>query len=510
MGLLSRFRRERPREPEPENTRAERVLVISDIHLGEDVLDESSADLSRYISALNRELAEFVRAHSVESDTHWHLIANGDLFDFVKLSLAPEELDGEVSTDDNTPETVARKLDRIFEIHRPLFKEFARFVRLGHRLTLIEGNHDAESFFPEVRERFVSSLEALAHRDARAAGVDLDPAFSDRIAFRTWFEADPGRFHIEHGHAYDEWCAFEYNLVPLDGPDSNTLATPLTHTTIPHFARALGDFSTHGIDRMTTWQHLKLFLGMGPRMFWVVGRLYLRLLWEVLGKAGGRGRARRAALAEEQRARLGGLARETSYGLKTLEALDGIRAMPAEYSVAKMICVFHADRLFVIGLALLGLGLGFWLGGTLGWVAAASAGVVGAWVTHLANGNRSGQVWRDLEAAAASIAQITGARYVVFGHSHRPVLLDLHAAHGVGRFGERAYYLNSGSWVTREILRGEEGTGMTFVELGPEGAALKRWRSGGEPELLATTGAEAPMPTPDLPPMLPEPAAEEP
>ena len=257
MGLLNRFRRDRHKGPEA-SARPERVLVISDIHLGEDVLDESSADLSRYITALNRELAGFVRSHADRSDVQWHLIANGDLFDFVKLTLSPEELEGGVSSDENTPSMVARKLDRIFDIHRPLFKELARFVRSGHRLTLIEGNHDAESFFPEVRERFVSNLEALG---ARQSGGEEDAEFSARIAFRTWFEAEPGRYHIEHGHAYDEWCAFEYNLVPLDSPGSDKLATPLTHTTIPHFARALGDFSTHGIDSMTTWQHLKLFIG---------------------------------------------------------------------------------------------------------------------------------------------------------------------------------------------------------------------------------------------------------
>jgi hypothetical protein len=46
---------------------------------------------------------------------------------------------------------------------------------------------------------------------------------------------------------------------------------------------------------------------------------------------------------------------------------------------------------------------------------------------------------------------------------------------GVGRFGETSFYLNSGSWVTREILLGEAGEGMTYVELTQHGAALKRW-----------------------------------
>lgn len=495
MGWLSRFRR----TSETPETREQRVLVISDIHLGEDVIDHGEVDFSEYIAALNRELAGFV-AHYRRVDADWHLVINGDMFDFVKISMSEADLE---NADENTPVTVARKLDRIFEIHRPLFKELAEFVRVGHRLTLVEGNHDAETFFPEVRERFTSNLAAFAHRSSVAQGEPLDEAaFVQRIRFQTWFEAVPGRYHIEHGHAYDEFCAFEYNLAPYDRPGSNRLATPLTHTTIPYFTRALGDFSTHGIDSMTTWQHLKLMFGMGPKMFWVLTKLYLHVVWEVLQKAGGRGRAERAALAEQHAQELRGLAERSPYGLETLRALDALRALPAEYSVTKMVCVFHADRIFVILLAVAGLAAGFGLGGSIGWVLAISAGSVGALLTHLAKGQRSGRAWLALERASAEIARVTGARYVVFGHSHRPLLLDLQAAYGISRFGERAYYLNTGSWVTREILRGEDGTGMTFVELGPEGASLRRWRAGGGSDLLASSGAEAALPAPDVPLLL--------
>ena len=33
----------------------------------------------------------------------------------------------------------------VLEIHRPLFKEMARFLLNGHRITILEGNHDAAS-----------------------------------------------------------------------------------------------------------------------------------------------------------------------------------------------------------------------------------------------------------------------------------------------------------------------------------------------------------------------------
>ena len=50
MGLFSRRSK-----PTPAGEADENLLVISDIHLGEDILDEGPASLSEYIRALNRE-----------------------------------------------------------------------------------------------------------------------------------------------------------------------------------------------------------------------------------------------------------------------------------------------------------------------------------------------------------------------------------------------------------------------------------------------------------------------
>jgi len=81
-----------------------------------------------------------------------------------------------------------------------------------------------------------------------------------------------------------------------------------------------------------------------------------------------------------------------------------------------------------------------------------------------------------LRVAAAEIADRTGARYVIFGHSHHPELVNLSREFGTGRYGEQGFYLNSGSWVTREILDEGGGSGMTYVEITSEGASLRRWR----------------------------------
>ena len=163
-----------------------------------------------------------------------------------------------------------------------------------------------------------------------------------------------------------------------------------------------------------------------------------------------------------------------------------VRARPAEYSLWKMIHLFYVDRFLLVAGTLVGL-LGsalLWEGPAAWW--AAGCVVVGAMLLHYGLGKiRAPELIQTLRLAAARIADRTGARYVVFGHSHHPEMVNLGEEFGVGRFGEGGFYLNSGSWVTREILR-EGGAGMTYVEITAQGAALRQWRRSGEPpEVLA-------------------------
>ena len=166
--------------------REERILVISDIHLGEDILEEGSLKLSEYIKRLNFELSGFITAHteSTESGPLWHLVINGDMFDFLKVNVDMGRSPGsEAKTYDNTPDKTVSKLKRIIEIHRPIFKAIAYFVRAGHRLTIIEGNHDAELYFDAVKETFRRELYAFIESDSG----DEFRLFSEKVIFQNWF-----------------------------------------------------------------------------------------------------------------------------------------------------------------------------------------------------------------------------------------------------------------------------------------------------------------------------------
>ncbi|MEZ4270634.1 MAG: hypothetical protein R3C68_04130 [Myxococcota bacterium] len=92
----------------------------------------------------------------------------------------------------NTPENVVWKLGQILEIHRPLFKELAGFILQGHRITIVEGNHDAEFYFDEVqtslRQFIVTEAEKICRRQRSMELFDAE-SLGKRLIFRAWFQA---------------------------------------------------------------------------------------------------------------------------------------------------------------------------------------------------------------------------------------------------------------------------------------------------------------------------------
>lgn len=494
MGIWAHLRRRRAATA----TRSgeENLLVISDIHLGEDILVGGPDHLAEHIRVLNRELAQFVDFYrrTTLDGRAWHLVINGDMFDFVKVSVLPEPGDslykrwrqvgrdgGENITLPNTPENVVWKLERILDIHRPLFKELAAFLLDGHRVSIIEGNHDAEFYFEEVRvrlRRYVVELAEGLHAGRKQSGSFDAEKIGEAFRFRTWFMASPGRYHIEHGHQYDEYCSFEYNLAPLDHREADTLATPFTHRVVPHLAELLGDFSTHGIDKWTFTDAVRFVFGLGPRMFWAIAKVYFRVAFELLGESGERRKEELKARGEGHRARLQALGRGSPYSEVTITALDRMKATPVEFSFWKTLRVFYLDRFLTALASFAGVFIGLLVGGSVGLILASGSLLFGSGSLLLQAMSRATDVPDILRRAAAQVAGLTGTRYVIFGHSHDPELVDLKDRYGIGQFGEAAFYLNTGSWVTREILLGKASTGMTYAEVTSRGAALKRWQSG--------------------------------
>ncbi len=451
----------------------ENILVISDLHLGESLANENTPGAEGYIRILNKELSDFIRYYECNrrNNLPWHLVIDGDMVDFLRLVGS----DPECSVD--YQHELLTILKNVLYVHRPLFRELGHFLLAGNRVTIVEGNHDAELYFQEIRNCITSYVITLldASRE-NFTPEEVSRQISSRLTFRSWFQVEIGRYHIEHGHQYDAFCSFEYQLAPYDSGPSERLMTPMTQRAVPFFGELLAQLSTHSVEHWTFGQFMRFAWQQGPRLCLLLFKFYFLFGIELLTKSGERRRKELDTWKIHHRNRLLEMSASAPYGLKTLEALDALKATPAEFSTWKMLNCFYLDRILIFSHGLF-FSLMIELLGGKSWrfLHLVVWGLVGLVVRWLSQDREAANIPMLLRRAAWGIANTTGAPCVVFGHSHHPERVDLNILFGHSRDGAPAIYINSGSWVTNEGVRGEKGKGMTFVEINGNEAMLCRW-----------------------------------
>src|SRR5438309_58853 len=119
------------------------ILVISDLHLGED-LRPGVANVSylRHLVKLERELEAFL-AHYTEhriDERPWRLVVNGDMVDFMSVMILPEP--GDDDEEDKLyglgfgERQSQKKLERVIARHQGVFGRLAAFVHAGNDLVI--------------------------------------------------------------------------------------------------------------------------------------------------------------------------------------------------------------------------------------------------------------------------------------------------------------------------------------------------------------------------------------
>jgi UDP-2,3-diacylglucosamine pyrophosphatase LpxH len=171
---------------------SEKILVISDLHVGAGPLDDCDGELEGH-------LVDFLRRHA-SAGAPVELVINGDFLDFVQAE--PWEGPGleSVSVEGHplcfTQRQSLEKFDAIAAAHAPIFKALGEFLSAGesNRLVVMPGNHDADLFWPRVRARF---RKAVCGRDRGSRGrlrFHLEQGYRPPSAPHVW---------IEHGHQHD-------------------------------------------------------------------------------------------------------------------------------------------------------------------------------------------------------------------------------------------------------------------------------------------------------------------
>lgn len=169
-------------------------IVISDCHLSagrvyegrlnphEDFnFDNEMCDLFDYFST-------GVYGEGPEGPIPVELFINGDYLDFLNVSFNGEFEDA------ITEELSVLKLEAIIAGHPKVMAALKRFAsRPGKTITYLIGNHDADLFYPKVRERIVQAWDPESKFPSDKVNVIAD---RDRVRF-------PGGIEIHHGNQFE-------------------------------------------------------------------------------------------------------------------------------------------------------------------------------------------------------------------------------------------------------------------------------------------------------------------
>lgn len=459
-------------------------MLLSDVHLGSDIVPHlrpwaKSSWLLREAEVDARLIAlfEHYRQRCAEG-RRWRLIIAGDFLDLVGVSLAPspervrtpptseERRHGLGSASDH----VVRKVEAIAERHSNVFRALLRFVRDGHALVIVRGNHDIELHWHAAQRALIDAIVQHAAPDERAS-----PAA--RIAICPWFFAVDGLLYVEHGHEFDPLCSYGEPLLPTCLRDSRRIRPTPFSVLLRFVARPTRGLSSAAYDYVGMGAYMLLLakLGIGGSMRIAVRytRASYQLVKECFARTvdGGRQRMRRL------RARMRRFARQTGVSEARLEALRALYVKPAAQSLNFVLRSLYLDRVFSILLA------GAWVlsallvaqywsvtGGTL---CAIPAALLGGYACIGRGKNASPQ--GSMKRGAEQIAAMFRARWVVMGHTHKPLVEPLTSG---------SSYVNLGSWGQDdppEEQSASHASSCTFLlirrERGAYAAEFLRWDS---------------------------------
>lgn len=183
------------------------------------------------------------------------LILNGDIFDFDSVTGLPESPPYRVSWLERRrglhpqEEKSLFKIKRILADHHAWIAALSAFIKKGHRVVFIIGNHDLELHFASVQREILRRLS-------------LSKAEKKSVRFCEWFYISNEDTLIEHGNQYDPYCVCQDPIHPFVVKGYHIeLRVPFGNLTTRYLINGMGYFNPH-VDTnfiMTAKEYLLFF-----------------------------------------------------------------------------------------------------------------------------------------------------------------------------------------------------------------------------------------------------------
>lgn len=459
----------------PPPTHRSNLLIVSDLHFGEDLLPGASVEKRRAVGLGATAFCDFLRHHGQRrlDGKPWRLVVAGDLFDFMSVTLSAHgelpERNGDERWAGRTRSLASgpARMREIAAAHRAVLTAMVRFAAAGHEIDLVVGNHDLELLEEATAAELFRQLAAAA---ATLGLAEPETALA-RIRVQPWFVHIPGVAWIEHGHVYDEACSFELNQAPFD-PQSGELLANVDNAAVRYLAQAAPELDPHGTEEWGFSGYVRYAASRGPRSFARLIAGYVRFTRALLdARRQHRSVRRRRARHELHRGRVAAIAAASGLPLPSVQAIDRLARAPVTKSARRLFAMLMLDRwLSLLGGAAASL-LGFLalpLPAALGVLAAALSVFV-----HIGRRSAVSTVGSQVPMLAVPerIRRHVDAPVVVFGHTHDPLQLAL---------PEGGTYLNTGTWLPASrpgILRSFTHI-LIRSSAGAPVAEIRQWRDG--------------------------------
>ncbi len=367
--------------------RAPRTVILADLHLVRQAAPGPAGKMASDLAAL-------VAAHPGA-----RIVFLGDLFDLPA----------------STPRLPPRRaVTEALGAHPAASAALGRHLDGGGQLWLLGGNHDAE----------VGTDGFAAHL---VAALGASPGAVARVRTSPWFFRE-GALHLEHGHFYDP-----------DNAPAHPLVNGASSLGVHFVEEFIAPAGAHHYQQVNDSPPLRLFLASfttyGARAPYIIYR-YFYAAFTALLKSGPFYRAGREIPAG--RALEAVFAEELGVGGDLVDTLLAHGATPTLASLARTFARIYLDRV-VATLSIAGGLAAVAAGSTAAGGATAMLGAL-LMIASRAHGpdRYGGTVPALLGASAERIAEATGARLVVFGHTHREASGRLYANTGSFAFPREA------------------------------------------------------------------------